>query len=95
MLEAENGMEAWSQVQEHRPALVLLDVQMPERTGLDVCRLIRADPTLADTRVVLLTSKAQEVDIAAGVEAGADRYLTKPFSPIELLETVECLLGRT
>jgi len=69
--------------------LVLLDVQMPGRSGLDVLRLIKADPTLAATRVILLTAKAQEADIEAGLIAGADFYLTKPFSPLDLLTRVE------
>jgi CheY-like chemotaxis protein len=89
VLEANDGTEAWAMVKEHRPSLVLLDVQMPGRSGLDVLRLIKADPTLAATRVILLTAKAQEADIEAGLIAGADFYLTKPFSPLDLLTRVE------
>jgi DNA-binding response OmpR family regulator len=62
---------------------------MPGRNGLDVLRLIKADPSLAGTRVILLTSKAQESDIEAGLIAGADFYLTKPFSPLDLLTRVD------
>jgi len=68
---------------------VLLDVQMPGKTGLDLTRAIRDDPDLKRTCVILLTSKAQQADIQAGMAAGADRYLTKPFSPLELLRVVE------
>jgi CheY-like chemotaxis protein len=89
VVEAADGMEAWALIQKHRPSLVLLDVQMPGRSGLEVLRLIKADPTLAATRVILLTAKAQETDIESGLVAGADFYLTKPFSPLDLLTRVE------
>jgi CheY-like chemotaxis protein len=89
VLEAEDGVEAWALIQKNRPSLVLLDVQMPGRTGLEVLRAIKADPTLKATRVILLTSKAMEGDVEAGLIAGADFYLTKPFSPLDLLTRVE------
>jgi CheY-like chemotaxis protein len=89
VVEAADGAEAWAMVQKHRPALVLLDVQMPGRSGLEVLRLIKKDPSLAATRVILLTAKAQETDIESGLIAGADFYLTKPFSPLDLLTRVE------
>ncbi|HEX9560621.1 MAG TPA: response regulator [Candidatus Dormibacteraeota bacterium] len=89
VVEAVDGAEAWAMVQKHRPALVLLDVQMPGRSGLEVLGLIKADPSLAATRVILLTAKAQETDIESGLIAGADFYLTKPFSPLDLLTRVE------
>ena len=62
-------------------------------TGLDLAQAIRRDPELAQTFVVLLTSNAQQADIQAGLAAGADRYLTKPFSPLELLSLVERAVG--
>ncbi len=89
VVEAEDGAEAWSMVQKHRPSLVLLDVQMPGRSGIEVLRSIKSDPQLKSTRVILLTSKAQESDIESGLIAGADFYLTKPFSPLDLLTRVE------
>lgn len=89
VVEASNGTEAWDMIQKHKPSLVLLDQQMPGRTGLEVLHLIKADPGLSATRVILLTSKAQEGDIEAGLIAGADFYLTKPFSPLDLLTRVE------
>jgi len=89
VVEAADGAEAWALVQKHKPALVLLDVQMPGRSGLDVLRSIKADPSLAKTKVILLTAKAQESDIETGLIAGADFYLTKPFSPLDLLTRVE------
>jgi CheY-like chemotaxis protein len=89
VMEASNGAEAWALIQQHKPGLVLLDVQMPGRSGLEVLRLIKADPNLKATRVILLTSKAQETDVEPGLMAGADFYLTKPFSPLDLLTRVE------
>ena len=89
VLEAADGAQAWAMIQEQRPSLVLLDVQMPGRSGLDLLRSVRADPSLRGTRVILLTSKAQEGDVEAGLIAGADFYLTKPFSPLDLLTRVE------
>ena len=89
VIEAVDGAEAWAMIQQHKPSLVLLDVQMPGQTGLDVLRLIKADPELIGTRVILLTSKAQESDVERGLIAGADFYLTKPFSPLDLLTRVD------
>jgi CheY-like chemotaxis protein len=89
VVEAADGSEAWSMIQKLKPSLVLLDVQMPGQTGIEVLRSIKADPKLKSTRVILLTSKAQESDVEAGLIAGADFYLTKPFSPLDLLTRVE------
>jgi CheY-like chemotaxis protein len=89
VVEAVDGTQAWAMIQEHKPSLVLLDVQMPGLSGLEVLQLIKAQPSLAATRVILLTAKAQESDIEAGLIAGADFYLTKPFSPLDLLTRVE------
>jgi DNA-binding response OmpR family regulator len=89
VVEAADGAEAWAMIDQHKPSLVLLDVQMPGRSGFDLLRSVRADPSLTGTRVILLTSKAQESDVEAGLIAGADFYLTKPFSPLDLLTRVE------
>jgi len=89
VVEACDGDEAWSVIQEHRPSLVLLDVRMPGRTGLDILRAIKSDPSLIGTKVILLTASAQESDITAGLVAGADFYLTKPFSPRDLLSRLD------
>ncbi len=93
VLAAEDGDEAWRSILDHRPTLALLDVQMPGRSGLQLTAAIKNDPELAGTHVVLLTSKTQETDIRAGLAAGADCYLTKPFSPLELLTVVERALA--
>ncbi|MHB8688031.1 MAG: response regulator transcription factor [Candidatus Dormibacteraceae bacterium] len=89
VVEAADGAQAWALTKELKPSLVLLDVQMPGQSGLEVLRAIKADPNLKATRVILLTSKAQERDIEVGLIAGADFYLTKPFSPLDLLTRVE------
>ena len=86
---AVDGDEAWQLIQEHHPTVALLDIQMPGRTGLDLTRTIKGDSSLADIRVILLTAQAQERDIEAGTAAGADRYLTKSFSLLELLDALE------
>lgn len=83
-----DGEEALQAVLEHRPQLAILDVMMPGLSGLDVLRTIRADESLADTRVILLTARARDVDVDAGFSTGADDYLTKPFSPRELVHRV-------
>ena len=89
VIEAVDGAEAWAMIKQHKPSLVLLDVQMPGQTGLDVLHLVKTDPDLVATRVILLTSKAQESDVEKGLIAGADFYLTKPFSPLDLLTRVD------
>jgi putative two-component system response regulator len=94
VVEAANGDEAWQLLQEHHPAIALLDVQMPGRTGLELARAIKGEPHLAEARVVLLTGLATRADIAAGWAAGADAYITKPFSPLALLTAIDRALGQ-
>jgi two-component system, OmpR family, phosphate regulon response regulator PhoB len=89
VIEAADGDEAWRLMQAHQPDLAVLDVQMPGRTGLDLAQAIRQDQRLSGTYVILLTATAPESDVAAGLAAGADDYLTKPFSPLDLLEHVQ------
>jgi two-component system phosphate regulon response regulator PhoB len=73
--------------------VMLLDVMMPgELDGLQVCRSVRADPRLSGMRVLLLSARGQARDREAGAQAGADEYLIKPFSPLQLVETIERLL---
>ena len=74
-----------------QPSLVLLDVGLPDISGLEVCRRLRRDPATADVQVVMLTAAAQQEDVAQGLAAGATLYLTKPFSPVRLLSLVEQL----
>ena len=94
VLEAADGDQAWSMIKQYKPSVVLLDVQMPGRTGLEVLAMVRGDPSLDATRVIMLTAKALKADIEVGITAGADLYLTKPFSPLDLLTRVDEALGR-
>ena len=92
VVEARDGLEALRLAQAVRPELCILDVQMPELDGLAVCRLLRQDPGLAGSRIVMLTAASQEADRVRGLAAGADGYLTKPFSPLALFSLVRSLL---
>jgi DNA-binding response OmpR family regulator len=89
--DGENGLAA---IEMLHPDVVLLDWMMPRMTGLEVCELLRASPTIARTPVILLTAKAEEMDIARGFAAGADDYIVKPFSPRELMTRVNGVLAR-
>jgi DNA-binding response OmpR family regulator len=89
------GSDALEACRELGPRLLLLDITMPGMNGLEVCRAIRADEKLHDLPVIIMTARAQASDVAAGIEAGADTYIIKPFGPIELREHVEALLERT
>ena len=91
--EAANGTDGLRLAGEVLPDLILLDVMMPgQLNGLQVCMQVRANPALQATRVVLLTARGQTQDRDAGAQAGADEYLIKPFSPLQLVETIERLL---
>lgn len=88
---AERGLEA---VRTLQPDVLLLDVMMPGRIdGLEMCRRVRADPQTAATRVVMLTALGSGRDRERGDEAGADAYVVKPFSPLQLLQTIAVALG--
>jgi two-component system phosphate regulon response regulator PhoB len=94
VISALNGAEALTKMRTHQPQLVILDVMMPEMDGLEVCKLMRRDPASADTPVIFLTARAAEIDRILGLELGADDYVTKPFSPRELVLRVKGLLRR-
>jgi DNA-binding response OmpR family regulator len=91
---ATRGDEALALARQLRPRAALLDVEMPGLDGMEVARGIRSDPELAKTLIVLLTARDRPEDVEAGMAAGADAYLTKPFSPQELEATIDRLLGR-
>lgn len=93
ILEACEGLQALELAREHRPELVLLDVMLPDLSGMEVCRRIKDDLDLASTTVVMLTARTQTSDLGEAEEAGADGYFTKPFSPIALTRKVESILG--
>jgi len=90
---ARDGEEALASIAEFKPGLVLLDVMMPKRDGFDVCRTIRATPDWADVRVIMLTARGSDGDRAQGLAAGADEYITKPFSTRDVVEKVRALVG--
>ena len=94
VFDAEDGETALAIAEALEPDLVLLDVHLPDRSGLEVCRLLRKHPRLASTKIIMLTAAAQQDDIARGFSAGATEYLTKPFSPVRLLSLVERLMPR-
>jgi DNA-binding response OmpR family regulator len=90
--DGESGLELARSV---RPHLMLLDVMMPGRLdGFQVCRAIKADPQLQATLVVMLTARGQSSDVSAGEQSGADAYLVKPFSPLELIDRVEAMVAQ-
>ncbi|WP_139980876.1 response regulator transcription factor [Nocardioides litoris] len=89
-----DGAAALEACRAERPDLCVLDVMMPGVSGLDAIRLIREDDALRDLPVILLTARAQQADVATGLDSGADDYITKPFSPRELAARVEALLAR-
>ncbi len=93
VLVARNGPEALEVIRREHPNLVLLDATMPGMTGFDVCEAVRADAEVRDTGIVMLTAKGRETDMARGVGAGADVYVTKPFSTRDLVQTVRDLLA--
>jgi DNA-binding response OmpR family regulator len=94
IIEACEGREALELARQHHPDLVLLDVMLPDVSGIEICRELKADPRMSSTSVVMLTAKAQYNDLGDAEEAGADGYFTKPFSPIALIQKVETILGR-
>lgn len=95
--EADNGGDGWRMAQDFKPDLMLLDVMMPgELDGYQVCAKVKNDPLLkGQTKVILLTARAQKEDEEQGRKAGADAYLTKAFSPLKLLDLMDNMLGRT
>ncbi len=95
ILEARDGDEAMALVHHQHPDLVLLDVMLPDSSGIDICRIIKSNPESAATTVVMLTAKAQGSDLEEAEAAGADGYFTKPFSPVALLHRVERIFGVT
>jgi DNA-binding response OmpR family regulator len=89
---AADGREALSRFREHQPDLVVLDLMLPELSGIEVCRIIRAE---SGVPIVMLTAKTSELDKVVGLELGADDYVTKPFSLRELSARIRALLRRT
>jgi CheY-like chemotaxis protein len=93
IIEAADGNEALEVARRERPELILLDIQMPGLSGLEVCKMLKDDPVTSDLMVVMLTAKGQQSDREQGFAAGADDYFAKPFSPLELLQLVDRVVG--
>ena len=90
---ASNGADALRLAEERTPDLVVLDIMLPLVNGFEVCRTLRANPAFASTRILMLTARGREHEVARGLALGANAYLTKPFATRELMKTVEDLLG--
>ncbi len=91
--DAVDGADGLRKTQQMRPDLVLSDVMMPGMDGLELCKQIKGDPALRRTKVVLLSARGQPADRQAGISAGADAYLSKPYGPLDLLATVKRAIG--
>ena len=90
---AVDGQDCLAVAKAFRPGVVTLDIMMPRLDGWETAERLRADPDTADVKVVLLSARAQEADLARGSRIGVDAYLTKPFDPDELIEVVRRLAG--
>ncbi|NDP62749.1 response regulator [Polaromonas sp.] len=93
VLVARDGQEALDMIARDRPDLVLLDVMMPKKSGFEVCQAVRASEELQATKILMLTAKGRDTDLAKGLALGADAYMTKPFSTRELVQKVADMLG--
>ena len=93
-LEAADGLEAIKQVETGKPDLIILDVMLPRMDGLEVCHKLRRSQEYANLPILMLTARSEEVDRVLGLEIGADDYVTKPFSPRELMARVKAILRR-
>ncbi|MBK5206529.1 MAG: response regulator [Polaromonas sp.] len=90
---ARDGQEALDAIMREKPDLVLLDVMMPRKSGFEVCQAVRASEDLQATKILMLTAKGRDTDVAKGLALGADGYMTKPFSTRELVQKVADMLG--
>lgn len=90
---AHNGQEALEQVATFEPDLILLDVMMPSINGFEVCRRVRENPAWNNTKIIMLTAKGREVEMAKGLALGADAYIIKPFSTKALMAEIKQFLG--
>jgi DNA-binding response OmpR family regulator len=90
---ASNGEEGLARLRQLRPPLVFLDIMMPRMNGYEVCEQIKQDPALANTYVIMLSAKGQQIDRERGLLGGADEYMTKPFSPREIAQRVRELFA--
>ena len=89
---ANDGEEAIRRIRADQPDLVLLDVMMPKKSGFEVCQEVKFDPALGGVRILMLTAKGRDTEVAKGLALGADAYMTKPFSTRELVDKVRSML---
>ena len=94
VIAVEDGQAALEQARARVPTLAVLDVSMPGLSGIDVCRMLRSESATAGMLIIMLTARVQEQDVEGGFSAGADDYVTKPFSPRELVARIQALLSR-
>jgi two-component system, OmpR family, alkaline phosphatase synthesis response regulator PhoP len=95
VLVAENGEDALDIIYKYKPDLILLDIMLPRIDGFEVCEIVRLNPDYRATKIIFLTAKGREVEIAKGLALGANAYITKPFSNTELVAKVKELLDNT
>ncbi len=95
VITAGDGEQAVERSRSDKPDLIVMDIMMPKMDGFEACKVIKADPDTRDIPVIMLTAKGREVDKKRGLDAGADEYLTKPFSPAKLIERVQVVLDGT
>jgi DNA-binding response OmpR family regulator len=93
VLVAENGEDALDAIYKYKPDLILLDIMLPRIDGYEVCEIVRLNPDYRDIKIIFLTAKGREVEIAKGLALGANAYITKPFSNTELVAKVKALLN--
>ncbi len=91
---ANDGEEGMRKIKELKPKIVLLDVMMPKKSGLDLCSEVKSDPKFKDTYIILLTAKGQDDDVGVGYSEGADDYITKPFNLLDVVKKIKELLTR-
>ena len=92
--ESLNGEEAMTAIAERVPDLVLLDWMLPSISGIEICRQLRRNPATRNLPIIMLTARSEEVDRVRGLKCGADDYVTKPFSPVELIARINAVLRR-
>lgn len=94
-IEVDNGLDCLEIIKKDKPDLIILDIMLPGKDGLDVCRKLKTQPETAGIPIIMLTARAEEIDTILGLEMGADDYMAKPFSPRELTARVKAVLRRS
>jgi DNA-binding response OmpR family regulator len=91
---ASDGEEGFRKAQTEQPDIVISDIMMPRRDGLQLLTDLKRDPTTSDLPVILLSAKAQKTEVQQGLDLGADDYITKPFDPLELIDRLNAVMAR-